>query len=180
MAKLIIKQPDKQNQFAPLVTNPIKTSEISDFKNDVDSISQALPVEKPGTLTIDNVTYTAYNSQELQVDVPKSSKHIYSTDVEVSDKSSTNTTTTVTVDPLQFSDSERMSLVEILKVLAKASHTHSMTEGGTVTDSKTFDITPTIPPGATVMEDPGWPNPIKACRSYCKHCNNDCTNNGKW
>ena len=29
MAKLIIKQPDKQNQFAPLVTNPIKTSEIT-------------------------------------------------------------------------------------------------------------------------------------------------------
>ena len=54
-----------------------------------------------------------------------------------------------------------------------------MTEGGTVTDSKTFDITPTIPEG-TLMEDPGWPNPVKVCRSYCKHCNNDCTNNGKW
>ena len=86
MAKLIVKLCNEQVQFAPLITNPIKESEISEFKNDLDNISQALPIEKPGTLTIDNVTYKAYNSQKLQVDIPGSSKDILSADVESSNK----------------------------------------------------------------------------------------------
>lgn len=179
MAKLIVKLYNEQVQFAPLITNPIKESEISEFKNDLDNISQALPIEKPGTLTIDNVTYKAYNSQKLQVDIPGSSKDIFSVDVESSNKTTTYKKTTVTVDPLKFSNDEQLSLVEILTVLARASHTHTRTKGGTVTQTSQFDITPSIPSGK-VLSDPGYPSAVKVCKSYCPYCNNDCNNNGQW
>lgn len=179
MAKLIVKLSNEQVQFAPLITNPIKESEISEFKNDLDNISRALPIEKPGTLTIDNVTYKAYNSQKLQVDIPGSYKDMYSADVESSIKATIYKKTTVTVDPLKFSNDEQLSLVEILTVLARASHTHTMTEGGTVTQTSRFDITPSMPSG-TVLRAPSYPSAVKVCGSYCSFCINDCDNNGKW
>lgn len=112
----------------PLTKGPLSTESIAAFDQDLQFAESVVSKDTPGKLTINNVTYSAYEVQDLKSLVPSSSGTAYS---RVDDSGVTTSQTQVySTTPIKFSKTEMNSLVEILKTLATYSHTHSKTDSG--------------------------------------------------
>lgn len=121
----------------PLTNGPVSTESIAAFDQDLQFAESVISKDTPGTLTINNVTYSAYQAQDLKSLVPNSSGTAYS---RTDDSGITTEETQVySTSPVQFSAAEMSSLVDILKTLATYSHTHSKTDDGITETTTTYD-----------------------------------------
>lgn len=139
-------QSDNVYGYIPLSSKPITEDSIADADSLVTKLDEVIPAQSPGTFTITNVEYKAYTPQSLNSTVKawSTTKHYYTYSTNGSKINTVDSSRTASTDPLTFSDTELLNLVDILTLLAKVSHTHSGgTEGGTSTATYTQRISPT-------------------------------------
>lgn len=111
----------------PLTKNPL--SNLTDsFTTEADFLSESLPSDKPGTLTINDVQYNAYKGSQVVSNVPETSSSM--TSYNAHDNQVDTYSTSYSTSPVTFSSTETASLVKILKKLATYSHTHSSSSTG--------------------------------------------------
>lgn len=158
---------DKDTIYSlPLTKNQMSPEAVQTFEDDVALVNGVLTIEKPGVLTFEDVRYSVYERSKLESTVPKGERTVSSRKDQ--DNKATYKTQKYTVDPIEFSNDESQNLVEILRVLATYSHTHSSKDSAynVETSVKRLD------------------SKDYHC-AHCSHqahwgCGNHCDNKGNW
>lgn len=183
MAKLIVNT-EEGPEAIPLQKEPISEGTLNDLTQTEAALGKI--INKAGELSINNVTYNIYKSQELQSTEPNTSANLDGYDVTSATNKSTRRLTSY-VSPVEFNANELGSLADILKKLAAASHTHSCTNDTTYNETQTGSITPCTNPasGHFVTNRNGQENEFYACGyhnncSNCEHHGNRCDGGSWW
>ena len=158
---------DKDTIYSlPLTKNQMSPEAVQTFEDDVALVNGVLTIEKPGVLTFKDVRYSVLERSKLKSTVPKSERTVLSRKDQ--DNKAIYTTQKYTVVPIEFSNDESQNLVEILRTLAKYSHTHSLNDSA-------YNVETSV-------------KRLDSKDYHCHHCSyqahwgcgNHCDNNGNW